>query len=54
MCDSCKVEEEKEYLKNIREGYVNAINTLLRTVVNLINNNGRMSLLKGKDFSYLN
>ena len=44
---------QKEYIDNIISGYTNATNTLLRMVVNLLNQNGKINLIKGKDFSFL-
>lgn len=53
MSKGCKGVIEKEYIDNIISGYMNAVNTLLRMVVNLLNQNGKTNLIKGKDFSFL-
>ena len=53
MSKGCKDITEKEYIDNIISGYTNATNTLLRMVVNLLNQNGKINLIKGKDFSFL-
>ena len=53
MSKGCKDTTEKEYIDNIISGYTNATNTLLRMVVNLLNQNGKINLIKGKDFSFL-
>lgn len=53
MSKGCKDATEKEYIDNIISGYTNAVNTLLRIVVNLLNRNGKINLIKGKDFSFL-
>ena len=53
MSKGCKDITEKDYLDNIISGYTNATNTLLRIVVNLLNQNGKINLIKGKDFSFL-
>ena len=53
MSKGCKDTTEKEYIDNIISGYTNATNTLLRIVVNLLNQNGKINLIKGKDFSFL-
>ena len=53
MSKGCKDTTEKEYIDNIISGYTNATNTLLRMIVNLLNQNGKINLIKGKDFSFL-
>lgn len=53
MSKGCKDATEKEYIDNIISGYTNIVNTLLRIVVNLLNQNGKINLIKGKDFSFL-
>lgn len=53
MYKYCKDEEEKEYLQNVKGAYKNAINTLIRIVTRLLEQNNKEALLKGKDFSYL-
>lgn len=53
MSKGCKDTTEKDYIDNIISGYTNATNTLLRIVVNLLNQNGKINLIKGKDFSFL-
>lgn len=53
MSRGCRDATEKEYIDNIISGYMNATNTLLRMVVNLLNQNGKIGLIKGKDFSFL-
>lgn len=53
MSKGCKGITEKDYIDNIISGYTNATNTLLRIVVNLLNQNGKINLIKGKDFSFL-
>lgn len=53
MSKGCKDATEKEYIDNIISGYTNTVNTLLRIVVNLLNQNGKINLIKGKDFSFL-
>lgn len=53
MYKHCKDREEKEYLQNVKDAYKNAINTLIKVVTRLLEQNDREALLKGKDFSYL-
>lgn len=53
MSKGCKDTTKKDYIDNIISGYTNATNTLLRIVVNLLNQNGKINLIKGKDFSFL-
>lgn len=53
MYKHCKDREEKEYLQNVKDAYKNAINTLIRMVTRLLEQNDKEALLRGKDFSYL-
>lgn len=54
MSKGCKDAMEKEYIDNIISGYTNAVNNLLRTVLNLLNQNGKISLIIWRKFIFNN